>query len=141
MPPVFVYGTLLFAEVTSALGIRARRLTAATLPDYQRQTVRLSPRGNFPAIVSRAGDSVTGALLQLDSQQDLDLMDEFEGTAEGYYERRLVTVLAEQREQEAFAYVCGPPLQPFLDGAWDAELFRIQDLANYVHGLRDHRIS
>lgn len=134
-PLVFVYGTLLFAEVTDALGIRqaADESVPALLPDFRRQTVRLSASGNFPAIVPAAEQSVAGRVLSLLGPDDLRVMDEFEGLDEGYYSRQTVRVTTSAgRTLEAFAYVCGARLRPFLAGSWDPVKFRAHDLSDYV---------
>lgn len=135
---MFVYGTLLFPEVTDALGIRlADDGTSATLNGFQRLTVRLSARGNFPAIVRSTEHAVSGRVLMLHSLADLRTMDEFEGTDEGYYTRESVRVVTSGgQQQEAFAYVCGVRLQAFLDGPWDPEQFRANDLRDYAGRLR-----
>lgn len=90
---VFVYGTLLFPEVTSRLGLvsldplTGREIPLirhwSTLVGYERYRVKLRPVGNFPAIVS-SGDVVEGELLEHVSLKSLATMDEFEGIAEGY---------------------------------------------------------
>ena len=136
--PVFVYGTLLFPEVTGALGIQlADEGTLARLNGFRRFTVRLSARGNFPAIVRSTEHAVSGRVLMLHSPADLRTMDEFEGIDEGYYTRESVTVvMSDGRLQEAFAYVCGVRLQAFLDGPWDPEQFRANDLRDYAGRLR-----
>ncbi|MCR9200312.1 MAG: gamma-glutamylcyclotransferase [Planctomycetaceae bacterium] len=137
-PAVFVYGTLLFPEVTDALGIRlVNEGTSATLNGFQRLTIRLSACGNFPAIVPSSEHAVTGRVLTLHSPADLRTMDEFEGIEEGYYTRESVrVVMSGGQQREAFAYVCGVRLQPFLDGPWDPEQFRADDLRDYAGRLR-----
>ncbi len=141
---VFVYGTLLFDEVTTPLRIYSRdeasgaevraARCSAVLHGYERRTVHLRDHGNFPAIVPGSG-SVHGHLLVLVSAESLVRMDEFEGIADGYYSRDVVTVDSGGITLEAFAYVCGEPLRSFLTGPWDPDSFRANDLAWYVRNV------
>lgn len=139
---VFVYGTLLFPEVTDELGvlsvdpatdrhcplIRER----ATLSGYERFTVRLREHGNFPAIVLGDG-CVEGQLLRELPASSLRILDDFEGISAGYYVREEVEVrLSNGQASRAFAYVCGEPLASHLDGPWHEEQFRVNDLQWYV---------
>ena len=141
---VFVYGTLLFDEVTTPLRIYSRdeaegtevraARSPAVLHGYDRFTVRLRDHGNFPAIVPGSG-RVDGHVLVHVTAESLARMDEFEGIADGYYSRDVVTVESQGQTLEAFAYVCGEPLRSFLDGSWDPDAFRRNDLAWYVRNV------
>ncbi len=138
---VFVYGTLLFSEVTTSLGVVSIdesgselsdvRRTDVVLPGYERFAVSLRDSANFPAIIPGDG-AVHGHLLTRVSEGSLRRLDEFEGVADGYYSREVVTVMAATGEHKAFAYVCGAPLRSFLGGAWDPEAFRDRDLLWYL---------
>ncbi len=141
---VFVYGTLLFPDVTSMLGLVSvdpqmgsdvpliRR--PATLANFTRHTVALRDVGNFPAIIA-GGDGVEGHVLTNVSTASLQQMDEFEGIAEGYYSRDEVTVVANGAEVSAFAYVCGERLRGYLKGDWDPQRFEKNELAWYVKNV------
>ncbi|MFK7821800.1 MAG: gamma-glutamylcyclotransferase family protein [Planctomycetaceae bacterium] len=141
---VFVYGTLLFPEVTSTLGIYSIDPASgkeiqlvqqkALLNGYRRFTVRLREIGNFPAIV-KAEDSVEGSVLLRFSEGSLRRLDEFEGIEDGYYSRDEVRVQVDDETIPAFAYACGEPLRPHLDGPWDAEAFRVSELAWYLQNV------
>lgn len=143
---VFVYGTLLFREVTDSLGIMSndpytgtpipliRR--AAVLDGFERFTVQLRPRGNFPAIIRGEG-SVRGDLLKRVTPDSLQRLDYFEGIADGYYQREIVRLQCEGDSIDAFAYVCGDPLRQHLDGPWDADVFRDRDLSWYISEVVD----
>ena len=141
---VFVYGTLLFDEVTTPLRIFSRdgrdgtevpvARRPAILDGYDRFTVRLREHGNFPGIVRGSG-TVEGHLLTAVTPESLARMDEFEGIADGYYARERVSVVADGESHDAFAYVCGEPLLQFLDGDWDIEVFRANDLDWYVRNV------
>jgi gamma-glutamylcyclotransferase (GGCT)/AIG2-like uncharacterized protein YtfP len=139
---VFVYGTLLFPEVTNRLGIVSIDdgsevpliREAATLNGYRRFTVRLRDVGNFPAIVP-AEDSVEGEVLRNVSVESLHRLDNFEGIADGYYSREEVTVQAAGEATTALAYICGSPLRPHLSGSWDANKFRTHELQWYLQNV------
>lgn len=142
MVKVFVYGTLMYPEVLDALEIRladSQPPKSATLYDFCRETVRLTPEGNFPGIVAATGEEVVGLLLTLKEDADLDILDEFEGVSEGYYRRQAVSVdVTGESFTTAFAYVCAHRLVPYLDGPWCPDRFRSQDLAEYVRRMRLH---
>lgn len=137
---VFVYGTLLFPEVTSQLGVVSLdtsggrvpvRRNDANLKDFQRFTVKLREHANFPAIIRGAG-TVSGHLLSGVTHDSMRRLDEFEGIASGYYTRETVNVSTSEGIQSAFAYVCGPRLRDFLDGPWDPDAFKQNDLSWYL---------
>ncbi len=139
---VFVYGTLLFPEVTAGLGIVSAEdgsdesvavlSSDAVLHGYERFKVQLRKEANFPAIVSANDKSVSGRLLQQVTDESLHRMDAFEGITDSYYSRELVTVAIEEGEVEAWTYVCGDRLRSYLDGTWDAEQFRQSELEWYL---------
>lgn len=93
---VFVYGTLLFDEVTSRLGIQSKPNSRflqkgkgaldlikqpAVLMGYQRFRVRLRKLGNFPAILPADGEVSGQVLLDL-TPESLIRLDNFEGLEE-----------------------------------------------------------
>lgn len=143
---VFVYGTLLFPEVTDRLGVTSinpataeptplsRRV--ASLDGYERYTVRLREHGNFPAIVPGDG-VVVGEVLECVPPESLARLDFFEGIDEGHYHREMVHVQCEGTLVDAFAYVCGDILREYLDGPWDVDAFRENDLEWYIENVVD----
>ena len=133
---VFVYGTLLFDEVTTELGITSRGSETlirreALLDGYERFTVRLQPSRNYPAIIEMENGSVRGQVLFDVTDSSLARLDQFEGIAEGFYTRDVVQVQMLGLDNErlttwltAYVYVCGNLIRDYLDGGWDPEAFR-----------------
>lgn len=140
-PSVFVYGTLLFAEVTEALCIRsagedgneaALKRIPAVLDGYQRLTVRPGRRGAYPAIIPGPGH-VSGLILSELTEASLAILDEFEGIEDGLYTRELVDVqTADKLTQRVFTYVCGDVIKPHLGSVWDPQAFRASELDWYL---------
>lgn len=133
---VFVYGTLLFDEVTTKLGITSRGSETlirreALLGGYERFTVRLQPSGNYPAIIAMENASVRGQVLFDVTDASLARLDQFEGIVEGFYTREVVQVQMLGLDNErlttwltAYVYVCGNLIRDCLDGDWDPESYR-----------------
>lgn len=141
---VFVYGTLLFPEITAALDIESRHSNSvkrrpAKLSGYERFTVNFRGEGDPPAIIPAENSSVVGQVLCDLTEDSLQRLDWFEDIASELYtrERESVEFLdAEHERLEVFTYVCGERIRPQLEGEWDPEVFRERDLAWYlVHVL------
>ena len=138
---VFVYGTLLFSEVTDRLAIVSvdssgkeipLRRKAASLRGFERFTVQPGRRGAYPAIVQGSG-SVEGLVLMDLSARSLHALDEFEGVDSGLYSRETVTVrLDSGEEMRVFAYVCGQSIRKQLSGRWSPKTFREEQLEWYL---------
>lgn len=146
---LFVYGTLMFPEVTNHLEIAScdlagnpsseLRRAKATLLGYERFTVRFRERGNFPAIVP-APDAINGDVFFDLTDESIRKLDLFEGVKEGYYVRKSIRVghalLPDAHEPiQAETYVCGDLIRDKLDGPWDPEQFRKNELDWYVKNL------
>lgn len=140
-PSVFVYGTLLFEEVTDALQIRSRGISgeivplkrfAAELKHYRRFTVKPGRRGAYPAIIPGEG-TVKGMVLSELTRDSLETLDAFEGIDSGLYHREVVEVLdREHKKHKAFAYICGDAMRPHLKSDWEPEEFLKNELAWYL---------
>ena len=144
---IFVYGTLLFSEITDRLGIVSNdddgnpsdklKREKGVLLGYERFTVRLRQRGNFPAIIP-SPDSVNGQILFDLTDESLAKLDQFEGIKDGLYTREKIRVghlLGSKASLKAETYVCGECLHEKLDGPWDPEQFRENELNWYVENL------
>lgn len=145
---VFVYGTLLFPKVTKRLGIVScddngkstdkLNRQSAVLSGYERFTVRYREIGNFPAIID-SDSEVTGEILLNVTDGSLKTLDRFEGIQEGYYVRKTENVQldhgTDSKTLTAEVYVCGDLIREKLDGPWDPDKFRENELDWYLEHL------
>jgi gamma-glutamylcyclotransferase (GGCT)/AIG2-like uncharacterized protein YtfP len=99
MPPLFVYGTLLFPEMLNALLSRVPRYLDATLPEYRRFSIHDGPDVRpYPAILPEPKALVKGALLLGLSKEEGQILDAYEG--EGYTKTACQTINACQTPKE-----------------------------------------
>lgn len=86
---IFVYGTLKQGDCRSSYLAGQRYVgTAETTPDY-----RLYHLGSYPGLVDAVedGNAVQGEVYRIDLEC-LKVLDEVEGTAEGLYERKQISL-------------------------------------------------
>jgi gamma-glutamylcyclotransferase (GGCT)/AIG2-like uncharacterized protein YtfP len=134
---LFVYGTLMFPEIRSAVGGQRLPAPPAILPGYRREGVRGEA---YPAIIRDPRGSVTGVLLRGVGRAALRRIDAFEGRE---YVRRMhrVRLLDEDgrpgRGVIAACYVIAPAVAHRLDGRpWDPEAFAERHLDRYRRRCR-----
>ena len=141
---VFVYGTLLFPEITQRLGIVSHGSSLKRLPavlrGYQRETVAARAEANPPAIFEDSGGSVAGEVLLDITTESLQRLDWFEDVEHELYTRQSVQVEVQPKEptekmphtMEVFTYVCGQRIRHLLNGVWDPAIFRAKHLEWYL---------
>ena len=117
MPCYFAFGSNMNADrMHERLGWSAKRF-AATLPDFRLLFNKQVPSGRWCVanITPAPGQSVEGIAYTL-KHRDLDVLDGYEGVAEGHYERLPVTIFT--ASGEAFAAIAysalktGPEFPP-----------------------------
>ncbi len=97
---LFVYGTLMWEETQRALLGRSPETMDALLYDYKRLKVRGE---SYPGIRKSPGSSVRGKLLLRLTEEELRVLDQYEGEE---YERTEVKVKTPDGEFiDAFVYV------------------------------------
>ncbi len=129
---LFVYGTLMFPEIRSALVGRQFDTFPAELRGYRRLAIFLAGRAPVPGIVADESTSVAGLVLRGVDRRSLWVFDTFEGVKGGLYSRERVTVEdSEGRALEVSTYVTGPAARELLKGDWDPEVFRKRHLVAY----------
>ncbi|GIW42201.1 MAG: hypothetical protein KatS3mg076_2778 [Candidatus Binatia bacterium] len=100
---LFVYGTLVSAELVRELVGKSFPRKPGVLPDYE----KVSPRRGYPYVVARPGGRVEGVVLFGVDAESLRIFDRYEG--EGHlYERRVLPVLVEGRSLPCSVYVGRP---------------------------------
>ncbi|MEK6851656.1 MAG: gamma-glutamylcyclotransferase family protein [Candidatus Thermoplasmatota archaeon] len=102
MHRLFVYGTLTDArQVTAVLG-RTPPSRPAVLPGFRAEP---HPAGPWPVAAPDPATRLAGILLEELAEEDLRLLDVYEGVAEGLYARTAVTAEVDGRRVGAWAYV------------------------------------
>ncbi len=129
---LFVYGTLMFPEIRSALVGREFETFPADLPGYRRLAILLAGRAPVPGIVADETANVSGLVLRAVDRRSLWVFDTFEGVKGGLYRRQRVEVQDNTgRALEVSTYVTGPAARALLRGDWDPEVFRKRHLVAY----------
>ncbi len=128
---LFVYGTLMSAEVLQGLLHRVPSHRPALLRGYARWTVK---RATFPAILrAAAADSVDGIVLDGLSARELRCLDFYEDEA---YERLAVSVECMRTKEriDACTYVWPSPLERLVDvgSAWNYDEWRRLHMGSFV---------
>lgn len=133
---VFVYGTLRFPQLMSAVTGRRPPARPARLDGYARYRVRREP---CPGIVACPDSSVEGWLYPGIDPSLMPIIDDYEGEI---YEREAVTVrrLDDGRTLPAETYVIPPRRRTMLtDEDWDPDAFARHWLRHYVRLARAWR--
>jgi gamma-glutamylcyclotransferase (GGCT)/AIG2-like uncharacterized protein YtfP len=98
--PLFVYGTLSSSGAEGALLSHLPRTPARV-----RGELWALPAG-YPALVlSDTASFVHGELVAPPDERTLDLLDLYEGVAEGLYRRRVIDVVVGLKREPAWSYV------------------------------------
>lgn len=105
MTPLFAYAGL--ADETTWYGIVGRHpeWVPAVLPGW-----RVDQARGYAYLVEEEGGRVEGRLVRNMLDPDYWVLDDYQGVAEGLYERRTLPVQVQDGTVEAFAYVGGPTM-------------------------------
>lgn len=128
---LFTYGSLMLPEVM--IKVCGCRFSAekATLSGYGRYLVKNEV---FPAIVMEKDACTEGLLYRGIDRKSLDRLDTFEGTL--YRRKQVAVTLTDGSTVDCHAYVISDCCRNLLsDRLWDAELFRVGDLASFLGSL------
>lgn len=127
--PLFAYGTLMFAEVISAVIGRVPAGLSADIFGYKNCCVK---ERSFPGLLHVGDGSVTGLLYPELSLGEWEKLDNFE---DDFYRLQKVMVTAGSRSRPALAYVVPPEHADVLTPeTWDPATFRRDFLARYLAG-------
>ena len=129
MPWLFAYGSLTNPQQFKKIAGKWKYARKAILPNY-----RLVFSGRGSADILHAPDSaqVYGVLFEI-SEQQLGLLDRYEGVPTGFYRRERVTVKLPSRERSAYVFV-KEKKEPFKHPS-------SRYLKQLVEGLRFHGYS
>ena len=130
MSSLFVYGTLMCADVAEAVLGRKMTAESARLNGYRRY--RLAGK-SYPAVAVSPKDSVDGYLWRGLSEREIEALDTFEGDP---YDRRRVSVQllsSDAEETAADVYVICEGYRHLLqDAPWIREEFEKNDKAAFL---------
>jgi gamma-glutamylcyclotransferase (GGCT)/AIG2-like uncharacterized protein YtfP len=127
MIDLFVYGTLMAADVMRCVSGYAQPGEPAVLHDFRRRRVLGEA---YPAIVRRPGEVVDGLLYRAVDSGQLAWLDGFEGEM---YRRDVVEVVCGSCRVTAEAYVMVPRFADLLSAdAWSLERFLCDGLADFL---------
>jgi len=126
---LFVYGTLMYQEVSRRVAGCEPNFSDAVLQGYRREAVA----GKFyPAIIEDESGFVQGKLWSDLPPRVFLFLDRFEDVSSGCDVRTEVEVLTETGlKASAVVYVAGAVLRPKLCGEWDEKRFREEYLSRY----------
>jgi len=132
MERVFVYGTLLFPEMASAVAGRPLPFREAVLPGFARRGLARRP---YPGLLAAPGEETPGRLLETLDAAALARLDRYEGAL---YERVRVRVRAADAPapEEAWTFLLREAHRDLaLATPWDPEAFAAAHLARYLEAL------
>jgi gamma-glutamylcyclotransferase (GGCT)/AIG2-like uncharacterized protein YtfP len=117
---VFVYGLLTFPDIVKAITGKTYPMQPASLADYKSYGVSQQPGETpVPALAPCANHLQQGYLLLDVGPAELDKLDFFEELNSGLYLRQKVRVCCAGQWLDAWCYIVGPALEPYLSGDWD----------------------
>lgn len=124
---LFVYGSLLFPEVLTALLHRVPQRTPARTTGWRAAAL---PGRLYPGLVRHESGTTSGLVLGGLSPAENQLLDEYEGSQ---YRRGTVTLTS---GQDCHAYVW---LAEVLPDDWSSQVFAAEHLDGYVRNCRRWR--
>ena len=127
MNQLFIYGTLRDRDICEAVLLRAVApddMIAASAPDFAIYKVA---DVHYPCLLPADGQVAVGALLTGLSDEDLALLDQFEGVN---YSRKPIGILVDGKEIETQYYQPNKMLRT--DGAWSLAQWQKQGKADFL---------
>ncbi|MCA1928293.1 gamma-glutamylcyclotransferase family protein [Rheinheimera sp.] len=119
---VFVYGLLTLPDVVYAITGKNYAMQQASLADYKSYGLNQQPGDTpVPALAPCAGHLQQGQLLLDVAAAELDKIDFFEELDSGLYLRHKVRVQSSGQWLDAWCYLAGPALLPYLEGDWSVQ--------------------
>ncbi|MEQ8703547.1 MAG: gamma-glutamylcyclotransferase family protein [Phaeodactylibacter sp.] len=133
MPPLFVYGTLLFPEILATLLNRVPHHIESTLIDHRRFAIHDGPKVRpYPAIFPEPGAVVSGHLLPDLSPRECQILDAYEGAD---YAKTTGQVKKAGQWTEAEVYIWRADKRGQLRDSWEPEYFQAHHLGTYLRYL------
>ena len=127
MQQVFVYGSLLFPEITKKLTGKSFKTLPAIVEGYKMYCVKGC---DYPAIVRENGTFTNGKVLLDVEESDILKMSFFEGDE---YEKKKISVLVNGKPEDAFVFVWVKGNDLLDDEEWDFQEFEKNSLEYYIN--------
>ena len=127
MNQLFIYGTLRDREICEAVlsrTVKANDMIEASAPDFAIYKVA---DVHYPCLLPETGKVAVGALLTGLSDDDLALLDQFEGVN---YTRKPIRIMVDGKDVETQYYQPNEALRT--DGAWSLAQWQKQGKADFL---------
>ncbi len=130
MPNLFVYGTLLFPELVSALTQKSYKSTSALLKNYRVTEIfdGENPR-SYPALIPMLGAEAKGKLLFDVDEKAIGILDFYEGDE---YEKININLSVDGANYQAITYAWIGTGDEELKGDWNPNEFESNHLSYYL---------
>jgi len=129
MQNIFVYGTLLFSEITKKLTGKSFKTYPAVLSGYKIYSLK---NRDYPAIIRQDGSSATGLMIENVDDLSLDIIAYYEGEE---YEKKRVTVLLNNKPKDVWTFVWAREIDLFENQDWNNHYFKKNSLQYYLRVL------
>jgi len=127
MQNIFVYGTLLFTEITKKLTGKSFKTLPAVLPEFKICSIK---ERDYPAIFVENGSETKGKILLDVEDSDLQILSFYEGDE---YKKEKVTVLINGKPEIALAFVWAKENELLENKKWDLHRFEINHREHYLN--------
>lgn len=126
MQQLFVYGSLLFPDLVTALTGKHFRSVPATLAGYRRFRVKDC---DYPAMIETPGAKVEGQIIENVDEKSMHILSFFEG--DEYAQQQVIVYLSDKKLQ-ATTFVWTADLALLEDTDWDKDVFEKGALPFYL---------
>ncbi len=127
MQQVFIYGSLLFPEITKKLTGKSFKTSPAILKGYKMYCVKGC---DYPAIIRENGTFTNGKIMRNVNETDILKMSFFEGDE---YEIKKLRVLINGKSEIALAFVWAKEIENLENKKWDFQEFEKNSLEYYIN--------
>ncbi len=126
MHNIFVYGTLLFPEITGKLTGKLFKTSPAVLHGYKIYLVKGS---DYPAIFPEKGASTKGNILFNLDDSDIEILTFFEGDQ---YKTEKASILQNGKPLDTNVFIWAKAKNELIEQEWNINQFRLKSLHYYL---------
>jgi len=127
MQNVFVYGSLLFTEITIKLTGKSFKISPAELPGYKLYCVKGS---DYPAIIQQECSKTFGLVIKNVDELSLNIFSHYEANE---YEKRRVTVMMNNKPKDVLTFVWAKGCDFLEEREWHLLQFQENSLEHYLN--------
>ena len=133
MAHVFTYGSLMFAPVWGKLVTGDYLATKGILPNYARRCVK---NEEYP-VIFKANEKVKGVVYYDVSDEDIKVLDDFEGE---FYQRITVDIVTHTQTIQAEVYALKEAYFAIIDDKpWDERTFATEGIKPFLANYKGFR--